>query len=308
MAKIAFLFPGQGSQYVGMGKDLYAHIPEARDVYDHAEALLGFPLKKFSFEGPEEQLKQTRYTQPAIFVHSMVVDRLLKARGVFPQAAAGHSLGEYSALVSAGALTFEDGLRLVKIRGELMQRSGENHPGTMAAIIGLAPELVEESCREAESEGLVQLANFNSPGQLVISGSIPAVRRAMEIARTKGARLVKELPVGGAFHSPLMAEALQGLREVLDRVSISHPPVPVYSNVEAEPVQEPEKIRALLKAQLLSPVLWESSIRNMLRDGFQQFYEIGPGKVLQGLLKRIDREAITLTAGTLEEIEQLIQN
>ncbi len=303
MGKIAFLFPGQGSQAVGMGKDLYEQYPETKALFDRAEDILEFPLRKLCFEGPEEELRQTRYTQPAIFVHSMAADVLLKKKGVQPRAAAGHSLGEYSALVSAGALSFEDGLRLVKIRGELMQRSGENNPGTMAAIVGMAPEQIEAVCREAAEAGVVQPANFNSPGQIVISGSVPAVRRAMEIAKQKGTRLVKELVVSGAFHSPLMGEALAGLAEALKEVSIKPAAIPVFSNVEAQPASGPAEIRRLLQQQLLSPVLWENILRNMIADGYDQYYEVGPGKVLQGLLKRTDANYPCQAVGTAEELE-----
>lgn len=305
MAKRAFLFPGQGSQLVGMGKDLYETYPEAKMVFDRAEDILEFPLKKLCFEGPEEELRQTRYTQPAIFVHSMAVDVLLKKKGIEPRAAAGHSLGEYSALVSAGALSFEDGLRLVKIRGELMQRSGENNPGTMAAIVGMTAEQIEAVCREAAEAGMVQPANFNSPGQIVISGSVAAVRRAMEIAKQKGARLVKELVVSGAFHSPLMGEALAGLVEALKTVTIKPAAIPVFSNVEAQPASQPDQIRRLLQQQLLSPVLWENILRNMIAAGYHQYYEVGPGKVLQGLLKRTDGNYPCQTVGTAAELEAL---
>ncbi|RMF57844.1 MAG: [acyl-carrier-protein] S-malonyltransferase [Calditrichaeota bacterium] len=305
MSKLAFLFPGQGSQFVGMGQDLYDTFQEVKELFDEAESILQFPLKKICFEGPEEELKQTRYTQPAIFVHSIAVDLLLKKQGVTPSATAGHSLGEYSALVSAGALSFEDGLRLVKIRAELMQQSGEVHPGTMAAIIGLEPEAVSQACQEASDVGIVQPANFNCPGQIVISGEKSAVHRAMEIAKSKGARLVKELVVSGAFHSPLMANALNGLVKALKEAPIKEANIPVYSNVKAQPVQEPDKIRSLLEKQLLAPVLWENIIRNMITDGIDTFYEVGPGNVLTGLLRRIDRSHLCTPVGTKANLEDL---
>ncbi len=287
---------------MGMGKDLYETYARAREVFDRAEDLLGFPLKSICFEGSEEQLRQTRYTQPAIFVHSYVVYRLLSEKGISPTAAAGHSLGEYSAFVSAGAIDFEDGLRLVKIRGELMQKSGEIHRGTMAALIGLDKSTVEAVCREASEAGLVQPANFNSPGQIVVSGSISGVQRAMEIAKQRGARIVKQLPVSGAFHSPLMKEALQGLEDALNEIPIRDAEVPVYCNVSAQPVSKAGEIREFLKRQLLSPVLWENIIQNMIKDGLTNFLEVGPGKVLTGLLKRIDRSVQGIPLGTRDDL------
>ncbi|MCB0294349.1 MAG: ACP S-malonyltransferase [Calditrichaeota bacterium] len=302
LPNVAFLFPGQGSQYVGMGQDLYGADPAVRDLFDEAETLLEFPLKQICFEGPEEVLKQTRYTQPAIFVHSLAIDLLLRRQGVAPDAAAGHSLGEYSALVSAGAIAFADGVRLVKIRGELMQRAGDLRPGTMAAILGLSPEQIESVCAAAAGEETVQPANFNCPGQIVISGSVPAVHRAMELAKESGAKIVKELVVSGAFHSPLMGEALHGLKEALATVDVRPAAVPVYSNVKAQPVTSPEEIRALLQQQLMAPVRWEEILRNMIAAGHDDFYEVGPGRVLQGLLKRTDRQAACRAVGTVDDL------
>jgi len=286
MEKVAFLFPGQGSQYVGMGKDHYSFDGEGKKLLDEADSLLGFSLSTLCFEGPEQELRQTRNTQPAIFVHSIAVWRMMMH--LQPEMVAGHSLGEYSALVAAGAMSFEDGLRLVRQRGELMQRAGEENRGTMAAVVGLAPDILEDVCREASSAGIVQCANFNSPGQIVISGSVEGVHRAMEVAKQKGAKLVKELVVSGAFHSPLMQSAKDGLKEALVKVTITDAGIPVYANVTAEPVTKAADIRELLHQQVTNPVRWEQTIVNMVRDGASQFYEIGPGKVLQGLVKRID--------------------
>jgi len=304
--KTAFLFPGQGSQFVGMAKDVYEHSATAREAFEQAEDILGFPLRDYCFEGPEDILKQTQYTQPAIFVHSVAMNMLMKEKGVHPGATAGHSLGEYSALVSAGALSFADGVKLVKIRGELMQVAGEKNPGTMAAIIGMQPEDIEAVCKEAtESDSdLVQPANFNSPGQVVISGHVSAVHRAMALAKEKGARMAKELVVSGAFHSPLMGDALTGLEEALAEVAIQSPDVPVYSNVEATPTTDANEIRDLLKRQLMSPVRWETILNNMIADGYDDFYEVGPGKVLQGLLKRTNRDYVCKPAGTVENLAE----
>jgi [acyl-carrier-protein] S-malonyltransferase len=284
MSGTAFIFPGQGSQYVGMGKDLYETDPQARELFDQADAVLGISLSSLCFEGPEETLRQTQNTQPAIFVHSMVV---LNALGdMQPDMVAGHSLGEYSALVAADVLPFADALRLVRLRGELMQNAGDRNAGTMAAVVGLGENDVVQLCREAAAHGVVQPANFNSPGQIVISGSVPGVHAAMELAKGRGAKLVKELVVSGAFHSPLMEDASEGLRDGLARAPIHDAKIPVYTNVTAEPVTSADDIRELLFRQLTSPVRWEHIIRNMVRDGATRFLEIGPGKVLQGLVKR----------------------
>ncbi len=287
----ALLFPGQGSQYVGMASDFYQNGGEARALIDRADRILGISLSSICFEGPEDELRQTRNTQPAIFLHSVVVARQLKH--LKPAMVAGHSLGEYSALVVAGAIEFDDALRLVRLRGELMQQAGQEQRGTMAAVVGIPPAGIDELCREASTAGIVQAANFNSPGQTVISGSVEGVRKAMELARQKGAKLVKELVVSGAFHSPLMEGAREGLRKGLDQTTINDAAIPVYANVTAEPVVRASEIRDLLYRQLTSPVRWEETIVNMARDGADEFLEAGPGKVLQGLVKRIKPAAKT---------------
>jgi [acyl-carrier-protein] S-malonyltransferase len=267
-----------------MAQDFHAADAGTRQLIEKADATVGAPLSTVMFAGPEETLRQTHNTQPAIYVHSMVV--LAKLRHLKPDMVAGHSLGEYSALAAAESLTFEDALRLVRLRGELMQRAGEEHKGTMAAVVGLEPAAVEEVCRQASAAGVVQPANFNSPGQIVISGSVEGVRKAMDLARAHGAKLVKELVVSGAFHSPLMESAGNGLKQALDSARINDARIPVYANVTAEPVTRAADIRDLLHRQLTSPVRWEETVRNMARDGASAFVEVGPGKVLQGLVKR----------------------
>ncbi len=300
--KTAFIFPGQASQFVGMAKDLYETFELARSYFDRANEILGFDLKKVCFEGPEEELKKTYITQPAIFVHSVVVNELLKEKGQTPQGVAGHSLGEYSALVAAGSLSFEDGLKLVQKRGQLMYESGKKNPGTMAALIGLSEEQVYALCDELKSEGVIQPANFNSPGQIAISGDVAVIHKAIEKAKEIGAKKAVELVVSGAFHSPLMDDARAGLQEALEKTEIKAAQVPVYTNVTAQPVTAADEIRSLLYRQLTSPVLWQKSMENMIADGFERFYEIGPGKVLTGLLKRINRQVPCQPVGTVEQI------
>jgi [acyl-carrier-protein] S-malonyltransferase len=300
MSKTAFIFPGQGSQYVGMTRDFLEADPDSRAFLEHADRTLGITLSTICSSGPEESLRQTEYTQPAIFVHSILVAR--KIRHLKPDMVAGHSLGEYSALVAAGAIGFEDGLRLVRLRGQLMQKSGTEQSGTMAAIVGLDPAILEEVCREASLAGVVQPANFNSPGQVVISGSTGGVRKAIELARAKGAKLAKELVVSGAFHSPLMESARDGLIEGLAQTEFRDASIPVYANVTGEPVIRAAEIKELLSLQLTSPVRWEQSVKNMARDGADLFCELGPGKVLQGLVKRTVEDARVCGYDKLNEI------
>lgn len=288
----AYLFPGQGSQFIGMGKDHYDSNPEFSKYVDQANEVLGIDLKSIMFEGPEETLKQTEYTQPAIFLHSVALFKTLDAK---PDMVAGHSLGEFSALVACGAVGFEDALKIVRRRGELMQQAGTQNPGTMAAIIGMEDEAVEIVCEEAtKATGKeVIAANYNCPGQLVISGYVEAVEKAVELAKEQGARMAMILPVSGAFHSSLMQPALDGLREQLENLEINTPNCSIYSNYSAKPTTDPEEIRSNLLDQLLNPVRWTQTLLNMLEDGATSFVEVGPGKVLQGLVKRTDRKAET---------------
>ena len=308
MSKTAFLFPGQGSQYVGMGHDLFEHFPEARARFEAADAVLGFSITEMMFDTQSDQaeaaLKQTEITQPALYVHSLAVAAILDKQGVEPAMAAGHSLGEYSALAAVGALSFEDGLRVVRLRGELMADADEARPGTMAAVLGLDDDAVQAVCQDVSAHGsLVQPANFNAPGQVVISGEVEAVHEAMDLAKTRGARRVLPLPVGGAFHSPLMERARAGLAEALTTLTIRAPHCPVYLNVTATPTMDPETIRARLLDQLTAPVRWAQTLQHMRDDGATRFVEVGAGKVLTGLVRRtLRRDAETAVAGTAEDL------
>ncbi|PIP68239.1 MAG: [acyl-carrier-protein] S-malonyltransferase [Candidatus Omnitrophica bacterium CG_4_9_14_0_2_um_filter_42_8] len=300
--KICYIFPGQGSQYAGMGKDLYDNNPEAKNIFDQAEKILpGLNLKKLCFEGPIEELTQTANSQVAILVTSIAA---LQAIGPGPQApgcCAGLSLGEYSALVAAGSLEFLDAVRLVRRRGELMEQAAKNNPGTMASIIGLSAEVLREVCKETKAE----IANLNSPGQIVISGKIESVQNAMALAETKGAKKAILLNVSGPFHSSFMKEAAEEFRKELDKTKVSAPKIAIVSNVTADYEKTPEEIKENLVQQLYSTVRWEESVIKISREGCGTFFEIGPGKVLKGLLRRINPELAVQNIETSEDIKKL---
>ncbi|MBC3847415.1 ACP S-malonyltransferase [Winogradskyella echinorum] len=292
----AYIFPGQGAQFSGMGLDLYENSPLAQELFEKANDILGFSITDIMFEGSAEDLKETKVTQPAIFLHSVILAKTL-GDSFKPDMVAGHSLGEFSALVAAGALTFEDGLKLVSQRAQAMQKACEIQPSTMAAVLGLDDDVVEKIC--ATTDGVVVAANYNCPGQLVISGEVEAINKACEAMKEEGARRALVLPVGGAFHSPMMEPAREELAAAIENTTFSKPTCPIYQNVTASAITDENEIKANLISQLTAPVRWTQSVQQMIADGATHFTEVGPGKVLQGLVKKIHREAETASA-TLE--------
>lgn len=286
----AYVFPGQGAQFTGMGKEVYEQSPVAKALFEQANEILGFRITDIMFDGTAEELKETKVTQPAVFLHSVILAKTLT--DFAPEMVAGHSLGEFSALVANGTLSFEDGLRLVSQRAMAMQKACELAPSTMAAVLGLDDAIVEQIC--AETEGVVVAANYNCPGQLVISGAVPAVEAACEALKAAGARRALVLPVGGAFHSPMMEPAREELAAAIEATVFSTPSCPVYQNVTASAVADPAEIKKNLIIQLTAPVKWTQSVQQMIADGATSFTEVGPGKVLAGLINKIDKEAVTV--------------
>ncbi len=297
----AYVFPGQGAQFVGMGKDLYDNSAEAKEMFEKANEILGFRITDLMFEGTDEDLRQTKVTQPAIFLHSVIMAKSLGDK-FKPEMTAGHSLGEFSALVAAGAMSFEDGLKLVSQRAQAMQKACEAEPSTMAAIVGLEDEVVEEVCNSIDD--VVVAANYNCPGQLVISGSFAGIDKACDMLTEKGAKRAIKLPVGGAFHSPLMNPAKEELASAIEATEIKSPVCPVYQNVDAMPHTNPAEIKDNLVAQLTAPVRWTQTVQKMIADGVSSYTELGPGKVLQGLVKKVDRKMPTEGFSRLSDIKK----
>ena len=302
---IAWLFPGQASQKVGMGFDLYENTEVGLDLFQKANHIMGYDIQKIIFKGPDETLLQTQHTQPAIYIVSVILGTLLLEKGFTPSVVAGHSLGEYSALTISGSIDFETGLNLVKIRSESMAAAGEQKKGSMSAIVGLKGNLITEICKSYKGAGLVVVANFNSPQQIVISGDTKAIDWAMKIAKESGAKICIKLNVSGAFHSPLMRPAREDLSNALEKAHFSNANYPLFTNVKAKPLTDKTKIKECLIKQLENPVLWSDIIIAINNLGIQSFFEVGPGKVLQGLNKRINRKLKTIGFGTFQELKDL---
>ncbi len=309
MEQVAFVFPGQGSQYVGMGRDLYEAYPEARDLFDEADGILGFPLSRLCFEGPKEELGDTINTQPALLTVSVALLQMLESHQLSPSMVAGHSMGEYTALLATGALDFADGLRLVQERGRVMKEAGEQNPGGMAAVLGLEAGTLDEICQMANQEtgGIVQLANYNSPGQIVISGHKEALGRALELAKEQGARRVIPLAVSIASHSPLMQRAAESFASIVAQVDFHQPRIPIVANVTAAPITTVAEIRRELVEQLTSTVRWVESVQYMMAQRVTTFVEIGPKNVLTGLIRRIDKSVRTVNVGDVESVQAFLE-
>jgi [acyl-carrier-protein] S-malonyltransferase len=303
--KTAFLFPGQGSQAIGMGKLAHDRSSAAHALFEKADKILGFPLTKFMFEGPEEKLRETIVTQPALFVASAAALELLKEKGLEAQAAAGHSLGEYSALYAAGVFSFEDALRMVSERGKAMQQSADDQPGTMAAILGLAPQKIQDICAQVTaSVGVCAMANFNSESQIVISGEVDAIKKAMELCTQAGALKAIQLNVSGAFHSPLMSPAAVKMKAVIDPLVFQNAKIPVYTNVDAAPTQDAALFKTKLVQQIDHSVRWDETLKAMNTAGFETFIEVGSGKVLSSMVKKLDRKKTTFNTDDFDSLEK----
>lgn len=307
MGKVAWVYPGQGSQSVGMGQDVVEAVPKTKDYLDTANAILGYDLAHLCFEGPSSKLQKTKFTQPALFTVCAMLTYVLKSSGLEPDGTAGHSLGEYAGLFAADCLSFPEGVGLVAQRGSLMEKAVPAGEGSMAVLLGLNEQEIEKVCQEAAQGEVLELANINCPGQIVISGASSAVQRALALGREKGARRTMELAVSGPFHSSLMRPAAEEFTGLLKQISWAEPVIPVVANVTADYVSDTGVLRKLLTKQLYRPVRWEESIRRLVNDGFQTFIEIGPGKVLTGLIRRISRESRVVNFRGMQDLEKVLE-